>query len=186
MNQLIRAGVVSVAVVAGLAACASLRVTSDVNAALAGSVHCHTFAWAGSFRANNPLRSGIANPLNESRLRTAISSHLASMGVQPATADADCLIGYGMGAHTAIEGPFPGTWDYGYGWGWHGAYGGPWGWNEPYVYHEGIIAVDLYDGKSKQPVWHASVEQSLRGLTGPAAEQRIEAAVAAIFAKYPH
>jgi hypothetical protein len=35
-------------------------------------------------------------------------------------------------------------------------------------------------------MWHASVEQSLYRLTGADAEKKIDAAVAALFTKYPH
>ena len=125
-----------------LAACTTLSVRSDVNSALIGQVHCNTFAWAGSFRGSSPLRNTIANPLNESRLRAAITANLAAKG-----------------------------------WGW----GGP----GPYAYREGIIAVDVYDAKSRQPLWHASVDQSLYGTSGPEAQKRIDAAVTAIFSKYP-
>jgi hypothetical protein len=92
-------------------------------------------------------------------------------------------VGYGIGAHTDVEGAYPVGW-VGYGWrgGW---YGGAY-WDGPYVYREGIIAVDLYDGRSKQPIWHASVNQSLYGAAGPEAEQKIDRAVAALFTKYPH
>ncbi len=188
MKKWMSACVVATVTFGGLSACTSLRVTSDVNRAIVGTVHCHTFAWAGAFKGNSPLRSGVANPVNESRLRNAITANLAAVGVQPATGEADCLVGYGIGAQTAVEGAYPvgWGWGYGYGWGWGpGFYGGYWGWDGPYVYHEGIIAVDLYDAKSKQPIWHASVNQSLYGLTGPDAEQKIDKAVAAIFTKYP-
>jgi len=138
------------------------------------------------------MRNGIANPVNEARLRGAITAHMAAVGVQPVAAGgpADCLVGYGIGARTSIEGAYPAGWGWGwgvgYGYGWrHGPYG-YWGWDEPYVYHEGIIAVDLYDGRSKQPIWHASANQSLRGVVGAEAEKRIDTAVAAIFTKYPH
>lgn len=190
-RRLVCTGILAVTVFGGLAGCTSLRVTSDVNRAVAGSVQCHTFAWAGSFKGNSPMRNGIANPVNESRLRGSVTAQLAAVGVQPAaSADtADCLVGYGIGAQTGIEGAYPvgwgWGWGYGPGWGWRGAYGGYWGWDEPYVYHEGIIAVDLYDAKSKQPIWHASTNQSLYGATGPKAEQKIDRAVAAIFTKYP-
>jgi hypothetical protein len=113
--------------------------------------------------------------LNETRLREAIETHLQAVGVQPATADADCLVGYGIGASSVVEGVYP-------------AWGGPWygGWyGGPYVYHEGIVAVDVYDAKSRQPLWHASADQSLHGATGEEAEKRIDRAVAAIFRKYP-
>jgi hypothetical protein len=168
-----------------------LRVTSDVNRAVAGSVQCHTFAWAGTFKGDSPLRDSIANPVNEARLRKAITANFAAQGVQPATADnADCLVGYGIGSRTSVAGAYPvgwgWGWGYGYGWGWRGGYGGYWGWDEPYIYHEGIIAVDLYEGKgNKQPIWHASVNQNLQGATGEEAEKRIDKAVAALFTKYP-
>jgi hypothetical protein len=187
IKQLFCTGVLAVTVMGGLAGCTSLRVTSDVNRAVVGSVQCHTYAWAGNFKGNSPLRNGIANPVNESRLRGAIAAQLATQGVQPAaTADsADCLVGYGIGAHTEVEGVYPVGW-VGYGGGWHrGWYGGAY-WDEPYVYREGIIAVDLYDAHSKQPIWHASVNQSLFKATGPEAEQKIDRAVAALFTKYPH
>jgi Domain of unknown function (DUF4136) len=190
MKQLIRTGILAATVFGGLAACTTLRVTSDVNTAVAGSVQCHTFAWAGTFKSDSPLRSSIANPVNESRLRGAITAHLASMGVQPATGNnADCLVGYGIGAQSVLEGAYPAGWGwgYGYGWGWRGGYyGGYWGWDEPYIYREGIIAVDLYEARSKQPIWHASVNQSLYGATGADAEQKIDKAVDALFTKYPH
>jgi len=162
-----------------LAGCA-LQVRSDVNPALIASAHCGTFAWAGSFRGSSPLRNTLASPLNESRLRAAISARLAAT-VQPADSNADCLIGYGIGAHRVVEGIY-----YGYGWGWWGGY--PWGWGGPYgpyVYSEGIVAVDLYDAKTRQPLWHASVDQNVSGLTGADADKKIRAAIDAIFSKYP-
>ena len=77
-------------------------------------------------------------------------------------------------------------WGYGGGIGWrHGWYGGAWGWDYPYVYQEGVIGVDIYDGKSKQALWHASVDQNLVGATGDKADKKIRDAVAAIFTKYP-
>lgn len=190
IKQLVRTGVLAITVFGGLAACTTLRVTSDVNRTVAGSIQCHTFGWAGTFKGNSPLRNGIANPVNEARLRSAITASLTSMGVQPATGDnADCLVGYGIGSQSELAGAYPvgWGWGYGYGWGWRrGYYGGYWGWDEPYIYREGIIAVDLYDARSKQPIWHASVNQSLYGVTGPDAEKKIDKAVAALFTKYPH
>lgn len=169
-----------------LGGCVSLRVTSDVNTAVGQSLQCHSFAWAGSFRGNaDSLRSSVANPLNEARLRAAIEANLRNVGVQPASSDPDCLVGYGIGMRNVVEGPDPygWGWGYGYGWGWGGPWG--WGWDEPYVYQEGIVAVDVYDAHSRQPLWHASVNQSLAGATGDRARQKIDEAVAAIFAKYP-
>jgi hypothetical protein len=157
-----------------LAACTTLTVKSDVNTALIGSVHCSTFAWAGSFRGNSPLRNTIASPMNEGRLRAAIAAHLSGP-IDPAPGRADCLVGYGIGSTAVADWAYYGGW--GYGWGW--------GWPAPYVYREGIIAVDVYDARTRQPLWHASVDQSLDGVSGAEAQKRIDAAVAAIFTKFP-
>jgi hypothetical protein len=178
-----------------LAGCA-LQVKSDTNSALIRSVQCHSYDWAGSFRNNSPLRGTIANPVNEARLRSAISARFESLGIHKVDKDADCLVGYGIGSRSTVEGAYPVGWGwgagYGYrrgwagGWGWGPGWGGPWGWDDgPYVYTQGIIGVDVYDAKSKQALWHASVNQDLRDATGPKAEKKIDDAVTAIFAKYP-
>jgi hypothetical protein len=170
------------AALAALSGC-SLTVRSDVNHALLGSVHCGSYAWAGSFRGSSPLRNTIANPLNEQRLREAIQSHLAPGGILPEGSPADCLVGYGIGGNYVVDA----AWPYAYGWG----YGYPWGYGwggpccGPYVYREGIIAVDLYEAKSRQPMWHASADQTLFDVSGPEAAKRIDEAVTAIFAKRP-
>src|SRR5262249_61917546 len=101
-----------------LSACAPY-VRSDVNTAAISHVHCGTFAWAGEFRSNSPLRSTIANPVNESRLRTAIASHLGGV-IQPVPGNADCLVGYGIGGDYVGGGahPPPSWWGSGYPHGW--------------------------------------------------------------------
>jgi hypothetical protein len=174
-----------------LTACATLTVRSDVNTALYHPGQCHTFAWAGSFQdARSGRRPSVANPVNESRLRSAIAAHLQALGVQPVAGNgnADCLVGYGIGSRLVAEdyGPYwggPGPY-WGYGW---GPYWGGWGWGPPYpyVYREGVIGVDLYDGRTHEALWHAQVNQSLQGATGADAEQKINVAVSAIFSKYP-
>ena len=180
----VRSGVVAAALISSLAACTSLHVTSDVNADLIGSVHCRTFAWAGSFRGASPLRGTIANPVNEIRLRSAIAAHFAASGVQETTADPDCLVGYGIGARDVVGGAYPYGyygWGYPYGpYGYYGYYGGPW------VYSEGIITIDLFDAKSHQALWHASVNQNLIGSSNAEAERRIGEAVALLFTRYPY
>ena len=161
-----------------IVACAPY-VKSDVNTALVGRVHCGTFAWAGEFRSNSPLRSTIANPVNESRLRAAIAAHLGGR-IQPGAANADCLVGYGIGGYYVVSGGYP----YPYGWAWNYPYA--WGWPGPYTYPEGIIAIDLYDARTGEPLWHASTQQSLFGVSGPEAQKRIDSAVTLIFTKYPY
>jgi hypothetical protein len=166
-----------------LAGCETLHVRSDANSELLASVSCHTFAFAGKFPGNSPLRGTIANPLNEDRLRAAITSHLQAAGAQLVESNPQCVVGYGIGSHRVVDGVYPAGWEWGwrgYGpWGWYGAWGGP------IVYNEGYVTVDLYDAASKQAIWHASVDQSLFHAQGADADRRIRAAVDAIFAKFP-
>jgi len=167
---------------AAVAGCA-LQVRSDVNRTAFHPGQCHTFAFMGSFRTDNPMRGTVANPVNEARLRAAITSHMQSIGVQLAKENADCLVGYGIGSQLVLDPGYPaGPWGYGY---WGGPWGPYWGWGAPYAYRQGMIGIDLYDAKSHEALWHASVEQNLYGATGADAEQRIDAAVTAIFAHFP-
>ena len=169
-----------------LAGCA-LQVRSDVNRAAFHPGQCKSFTWAGAFRTDNPMRGTIANPVNESRLRAAITTHMQSAGIQLTRDNADCLVGYGIGSNTAVDW-LPGAGPYGYGyWGWRGPWGpyGGWGLDAPYVYRQGSIGIDLYDAKTKEPLWHASVDQDLYGATGAEAEKRIDLAVDALFTKFP-
>src|SRR5262249_47904272 len=72
-----------------LSACAVIPVSTNVNAALASSVQCHTFAWAGAFRGG-PLTATLANPVNEAHLRSAIETHLQAVGVRLDASNPDC------------------------------------------------------------------------------------------------
>ena len=134
--------------------------------------------------ANRCARPSKIRGIRNIKLRAAIAENLASRGVQPANANADCLVGYGLGVQTIVEGGYPGGWGW-WGGGWRGGFYGAWGWDYPYIYREGVVAVDLYDARSRQPLWHAAVAQNVAGLTGAAADDKIKAAVAAIFTKYP-
>jgi hypothetical protein len=167
-----------------LAACNSLPVTTDVNPQLSAG-NCHTYAFAQEHVANADQPAAYGNPLNAERLRVAIIANLAAKGIQPADRSvAECVVGYAMGSRQVFNDYYAGWGYYGYGWGRPGAYGG-WGWDGPAVSNETRIAVDIFDAKSHQPIWHASVNQNVYDLTGPKAEEKINAGTAAIFAKFP-
>ena len=92
-------------------------------------------------------------------------------GVRIAAALAVILAGYGATARA----------QYGYGWGGWGGFG----YDQPYVRDETRIAVDVFDARSRTPIWHATVSQTVSDLRGPRAEEKINAAASAIFAKFP-
>jgi hypothetical protein len=176
-----------------LGACTTLPVTTDSNpGASVGS--CRTYAFAQEHVANSgQQQNAFANPLNSDRLRAAIAANLASRGIEPVAAHTppDCVVGYAMGSRVVADeyagwGWGAGWGGYGYGWGW----GGPRGWGGVGYYgapvrNEGRITIDLFDAKSHSAIWHASVNQYVGDLTGPAADQKINQATAAIFMKFP-
>lgn len=188
MNSLNRSTSYSIALTgfAALGACTTLPVTTDSNPNASVAV-CHTYAFAQEHSAAPGQAGGaFGNPVNADRLRAAIAANLAARGIQPA-ADrkaADCVVGYAIGSRVVAD-EFAG---YGIGWGWgrRGGYGyGGWGYDWPPVYNEGRIAIDLFDARNHQAIWHASVNQNVTDLTGPKAELRINEAAGAIFSKFP-
>jgi hypothetical protein len=171
-----------------LSGCAGLSVRTDVNPGYSVA-NCHTYAFANEHVANADQPAAYGNPLNADRLRTAIQANLAAKGIQPAERSAaECVIGYAMGSRQVFNDYYSGFgagWGYG-GWGrFGGFYGGGWGWDGPMVQDETRIAVDVFDAKSHTPMWHASVSETVSDLRGPNAVEKINAAAAAIFAKFP-
>lgn len=186
LNRHLICAVIAGAIGVNITACTTLPVTTDSNPGMSVS-NCHTYAFAKEHVANADQPAAYGNPLNAERLRTAIASNLAAKGIQPADqANAECVVGYAMGSRQVFNdyyAGFGGGW--GYGWGRRGGFYGGWGWDGPYVRDETRIAVDLFDAKSRTPIWHASVSQNVSDLTGPNAEAKISAGTAAIFAKFP-
>jgi hypothetical protein len=184
-RHIVNAGT-SAALVVSLAACNTLPVTTDANPAMSVS-NCHTYAFAQEHVANADQPAAYGNPLNAERLRVAIASNLAAKGIEKADrASADCVVGYAIGSRQVFNDYYSGFGaGWGNGWGRRGGFYGGWGWDGPYVRDDTRIAVDLFDAKSRTPIWHASVSQSVSDLTGPNAEAKISAGTAAIFAKFP-
>ena len=170
-----------------LGAC-SLPVRTDINPNLSVT-SCHSYAFADEHVANTDQPSAFGNPLNAERLRQAIEANMGARGIQKAAdrKSADCVVGYAMGTRQVFDdyyGNFGIGWGWGGGWG-HRGWGGGFGYDGPYVRDETRISVDLFDAKSRVPIWHASVSQSVAELTGPHAVERINAATTAIFTKFP-
>src|SRR5580704_2137837 len=103
-----------------LAGCTGIPVRTDQNRQLLATVHCKSVAWAGGFRGDSPLRTTIANPLNEARLRDAIAADLQTAGIPlveaASGAGAQCLVGYGIGMERQVDAVYPDGWGYGPGW----------------------------------------------------------------------
>lgn len=176
------------AAVAGLAACTTLPVTTDSNPNLSVS-SCHTYTFAHEHVANSDQPAAFGNPLNAERLRVAIEANLAAKGLQRVDEHgaADCVVGYAMGSRQVFN-DYYGSFGVGFGSGFRRGGWGGWGgfgYDGPWVQDETRISVDLFEAQSRKPIWHATVSQNVSDLRGPNAELKINAATAAIFAKFP-
>jgi len=173
--------------IVALQACTALPVHTDINPSMSVA-SCHTYVFADEHVANTDQASAFGNPLNADRLRTAIEYNLATKGIQKVAnrRTAECVVGYAMGTRQVFDDYYGG---FGVGWGWGGGWGrrgyGGFGYDGPFVRDETRISIDLFDAKSRIPIWHASVSQSVADLSGPNAVAKINLAASAIFAKFP-
>lgn len=163
---------------------ATLRVDSDFDAS-AEFGHFHSFAWI----REDPLIQSAASPtrispLNQRRIRQAIEAELARKGFEMASdrTAADFVVSYTVGARDRIEVnnyPAPFIWN------------GLWGRRyyapptELQAYQEGQLAIDIFDGKTHQPVWHGSATKRITDADRKDARRQIDAAVQAILARFP-
>ncbi len=173
-----------------LSACSTIAVKTDSGPGLAAA-SCRTYAFANEHMANADQPAAYANPINADRLRVAVQNNLAAKGIQPAAspAAADCVVGYALGSRQVFD-DYYGGWGAWGGWGGGGFGRGRWGYGAgfydgPWPQNQVRIAIDLFDNRTHKPIWHASATQDVEELAGVHAEERINAATAAIFTKFP-
>ena len=177
---------VLIAAVAVVSGCSTPRVRSDTAAEGVGQ--CRSYAWEGQSVA--PTADPFVNPINEQRLRRAVGQQLMARGLaNAAIGNPDCLVGIAMGTRDSIAGNPGPRWSVGVGVG-SGGYGsrssasiGVATGSRPY--REGRIAVDVYRAPDRSPLWHAAADIDASRLTGADADKKIDAAVDAIFKRYP-
>jgi hypothetical protein len=167
-----------------VASCTSIRADSDYYDA-ADFVEFHSYTWV----AESPLirsESSRVNlsPLTIRRIREAIESDLAAKSFEIAATleAADFAVSFTVGARDMITlDDYPpyyrGDWRWGY----------PYYW--PYVdvamYTEGMLAIDIFDNATREPVWHGWARKTIlqSDINDPA--PTIDAAVRAILADFP-
>ncbi|NEX91883.1 DUF4136 domain-containing protein [Caulobacter sp. 17J65-9] len=120
-----------------------------------------------------------APPLTWQRVSDAINRTLQARGFTRSDTP-DFAVGFTLGKRDRIE-----TWNYGpyyAGWGQWG--GGPWGPSQTQVrtITEGTLTIDVFDAKTRRPVWSGTATQRL---SGPVSQAEIDAAVTSVLAKFP-
>jgi hypothetical protein len=167
-----------------LASCATIRADSDYYGAAEFSKF-HSYAWM----AESPLiraESGRVevSALTVRRIREAIERELAKKGfeIAPVREAADFAVSFTVGARDMIT-----LEDY------PPYYRGQWEWGRPYywpsvdaaMYTEGMLAVDIFDNATREPVWHGWARKTILQSDIRDPESTIDAAVEAILADFP-
>jgi hypothetical protein len=160
-----------------LAACTTLRTGSDFDRAASFS-HYHTYAWLprDHFASRNPL---IVRHAHE-----AIDSEMKNKGFVPAEEGhaADFVIDFTIGSQERIDvQSYPAPYRTAWGWGrWY--YGDQ---LDVRRYREGVLAIDVFDGESHQPIWTgwARKELTLSDMENSAGP--IRTAASAVLAPFP-
>jgi hypothetical protein len=167
-----------------LSGCASVQVGSDYDKAA-------SFAGYQSFAIMQRDHEGAHNPLVVTRAEDAIREELVRKGyVAAANAQsADFTVDFTIGSKERTDvNSYPEPYG-GAGWGWGGGGwwgGGYWGNNlDVRQYREGTLSIDIFDAKSRRPVWHGWAKKELSRKDIEQSEQPIRHSVAAVLAKFP-
>jgi hypothetical protein len=167
-----------------LASCVTMSAGSDYYSAVDFSAY-RSYAWMAASPLIQSSSSRIdVTPLDVRRIREAIERELAAEGFErAATRDAaDFAISFTVGARDMIRiDDYPQI------------YRGRWRWGPPYyypnvdiaMYTEGMLAIDIFDNMTREPVWHGWARKQIVGSDVRDPESAIDAAVAAILADFP-
>jgi hypothetical protein len=149
--------------IAFTAGCAthSAKVDFDRNTEIE-TVHYKTFAWLTN--AKIMAAPVDINPVMKERVDSSIEQAFMAKGYQLVDdpENADFAISYTVGSRDKIKvNSYPATYNSGFGWG-RGYYGGRDYYGSMSMgtetsvrqYTEGKLAIDIYDVKTHQPVWH--------------------------------
>lgn len=168
-------------------ACATVKTGShrDDNASFS---QYRSFSWI----SDDPLIVGAGggpaiSALTKKKIVVAVEDELRRKGfVQAANRNnADFVLSYTVGTRERIEAssypsPYQGAW------GWH-LYGRYYYDTEVVhrMYTEGTLGIDVFDGKSKQPVWHGWATKTISSSDRRDPTAAINESVRAIFSDFP-
>ncbi|MCL6730590.1 DUF4136 domain-containing protein [Sphingomonas hankyongi] len=139
------------------------------------------------------------NPLMFRRVQASIDRELNTRGFTQAN-PGDFAIAFTIGEQDRTEvqsyGGYGGWGGWGWGSGWHGwgGWGGGWGWGpgwggwgypyiDSYQVTERSLVIDIYDAKTRQPVWHGVAQKD--SYSDEIDYSKLDATVSAVLAGFP-
>lgn len=174
-------------VLAGASGCATISARSDYDRAADFSAF-RSFAWVTEPPVVVAETDMPISALNLRRIKEAIEGELAAKGFDqvPDRAAADFVVSATVGARDRIDlDVYPDP--YRRAWAWHSRfYGNGFGAAVGVDrYTEGTLAIDVFDERSKQAVWHGWAAKRITNADIADASEPIRRAVAAILADFP-
>lgn len=170
-----------------LGACATIQSGSHYDESASFDTY-RSFSWI----ADNPIIVGMGqspsvSPLTQKKIADAIAGELVRKGfVYTTNRDtADFVLAYTVGTRERIDATsYPSV--YQGAWGSH-LYGRYYYDTEVVhrMYTEGTLGVDVFDGKTKQPVWHGWATKTISSADRQDPSPSIDKAVVALFADFP-
>jgi hypothetical protein len=180
--------IIVLALIASVAGCASTqqaRVDFDRNSEISTTAY-KTFAWLKKTKVL--AEPTDVNPVMKVRIDNAIEQAFTAKGYQLVdnAEQADFTISYTMGSRDKIKiNSLPTSYRTGIAWG-HGYYGGIGMGTETHVknYTEGKLAIDVYDVKSHQPVWHGWAVKRIKSVDQDNPSKIIKTVVEQVVAQF--
>jgi hypothetical protein len=143
----------------------------------------HTYKWLDntSIKAGNSGPSWLSNDIKD-KIRAAVEHEMDHYGYKPCDEKPDLMLHY----HVVIKNEVLYMRD----WSCGGVFEAPGQYDQcnrvqPVHYQEGTLILDFIETKKGNQVWRGAAVGILENLKPEAADARIEAAVKAIFTKYP-
>ena len=162
-----------------------------------GAHHDETFSGFHAFKsfawiADDPLVLGEnevspISPLTKKKIVSRIEGELERKGFRKAATrdDADFILAYTVGTRDTIDSrSYPVSYRGEWGWQLHGRY---YYVNEPVqtMHTEGTLGVDVFDGRTNQPVWHGWATKTITHTDRSDPDGMINRGVSLLFADFP-
>ncbi len=182
LNSLFLRAAVAILMAGAAASCDSIQTRSDFASGTDFASY-RTFTWI----SDNPMigSSPMTNPLTEGRVQLAILNEMKAKGITFVTQqkEADFVVAFMVGTRQQVR---VDTTNYPVG------FRGPYAWGVGYVqdvdvreFTQGQLTIDIFDTKSRQPVWHGYGSKSVTASDQKNAAEIIQKAVTAILKDFP-
>ncbi len=187
LSGLVRICLIGATIIVALSGCTTIKTGSHYDQT-ANFDEYRTFAWAGDDPYVVSESSIRISPLTQKNVQTTIRDAFQDAGYEfdNDSSQADMLVAFTLGTRDKIRVDaypirFPGDS------GWH-IHGSRYTIQEVREHHytEGTLGIDIFDGKTNQPIWHGWAETRLTMNDRHKPDQIIGEGVAKLFATFPN